>query len=79
VLPLLRARVGVLDAHLGDGHLGHVDSFFTPTEMLALAHEASFKEVQHVSAAILTERYCAGRTDCLRPPNNSEELLMATA
>ena len=25
VLPLLRARGGVLDAHLGDGHLGHVD------------------------------------------------------
>src|SRR5258708_15663830 len=25
VLPLLRARGGVLDAHLGDGHRGHVD------------------------------------------------------
>ncbi len=25
VLSLLRARGGVLDAHLGDGHLGHVD------------------------------------------------------
>src|SRR5262249_6353417 len=25
VLALLRARGGVLDAHLGDGHLGHVD------------------------------------------------------
>src|SRR5215472_6725295 len=25
VLPLLTARGGVLDAHLGDGHLGHVD------------------------------------------------------
>jgi hypothetical protein len=79
VLPLLRARVGVLDAHLGDGHLGHVDSFFTPTEMLALAREAGFKKVQHVSAAILTERYFAGRTDGLRPPNNSGELLVAIA
>jgi methyltransferase (TIGR00027 family) len=54
-------------------------SFFTPTEMLTLAREAGFKEVQHVSAAILTERYFAGRTDGLRPPNNSEELLVATA
>jgi methyltransferase (TIGR00027 family) len=54
-------------------------SFFTPTEMLTLAREAGFKEVQHVSAAMLTERYFAGRTDGLRPPNNSEELLVATA
>jgi methyltransferase (TIGR00027 family) len=54
-------------------------SFFTPTEMLTLAREAGFKEVQHVSAAMLAERYFAGRTDGLRPPNNSEELLVATA
>ncbi len=53
-------------------------SFFTPTEIMTLAREAGFKEVQHVSAAILTERYFAGRTDGLRPPNNSEELLVAT-
>jgi methyltransferase (TIGR00027 family) len=53
-------------------------SFFTPQEMLALAREAGFREVQHVSAATLTERYFAGRTDGLRPPNNSEELLVAT-
>jgi methyltransferase (TIGR00027 family) len=52
-------------------------SFFTPTEMLALAREAGFREVQHVSAATLTHRYFAGRTDGLRPPNNSEELLVA--
>src|SRR5882724_1121757 len=30
VLPLLRARGGVLDAHLGDGHLGHVDQGVHP-------------------------------------------------
>jgi methyltransferase (TIGR00027 family) len=53
-------------------------SFFTPTEMLALAREAGFREVQHVSAATLAQRYFAGRTDGLRPPNNSEELLVAT-
>ena len=53
-------------------------SFFTPTEMLALAREAGFKDVQHVSAVTLAQRYFAGRTDGLRPPSNSEELLVAT-
>jgi methyltransferase (TIGR00027 family) len=53
-------------------------SFFTPPEMLTLAREAGFRDVQHVSAATLAQRYFAGRTDGLRPPNNSEELLVAT-
>jgi O-methyltransferase involved in polyketide biosynthesis len=53
-------------------------SFFTPTEMLALAREAGFRDAQHVSAATLAQRYFAGRTDGLRPPNNSEELLVAS-
>lgn len=53
-------------------------SFFTPAEMLTLAREAGFKEVRHVSSASLAERYFTGRTDGLRPPNNSEELLVAT-
>jgi methyltransferase (TIGR00027 family) len=52
-------------------------SFFTPSEMLALAREAGFRDVRHVSAADLARRYFAGRTDDLRPPNNSEELLVA--
>ena len=54
-------------------------SFFTPTEMLAMAREAGFREAQHVSAAALAQRYFAERSDGLRPPNNSEELLVATA
>jgi methyltransferase (TIGR00027 family) len=53
-------------------------SFFTPTEMLTLAREAGFRDVRHVPAATLAQRYFAGRTDGLRPPNNSEELLVAT-
>jgi methyltransferase (TIGR00027 family) len=52
-------------------------SFFTPTEMLALAREAGFRETLHVSAAILAERYFAGRTDGFRPPKSGEELLVA--
>jgi methyltransferase (TIGR00027 family) len=54
-------------------------SSFTPAEMMALARDAGFRDVRHVSAADLAARYFAGRTDGLRPPNNSEELLIATA
>ena len=54
-------------------------SFFTPAEMLALARDAGFRKVEHVSAAMLAQRYFANRTDGLRPPNNSEELLVASA
>ena len=53
-------------------------SFFEPAELLDLAREAGFRQVQHVSAASLTERYFADRTDGLRPPNNGEEILLAT-
>jgi len=53
-------------------------SFFTPAEMLTLAREAGFRKLEHLSAATLAERYFAGRTDGLRPPNDSEELLVAT-
>jgi methyltransferase (TIGR00027 family) len=53
-------------------------SFFRPAEMLALAREAGFRDAQHVAAAVLAERYFAGRADGLRPPDNGEELLVAT-
>jgi methyltransferase (TIGR00027 family) len=53
-------------------------SFFTPEDMLTLARDSGFRDVRHVSAAALAQRYFAGRTDGLRPPNNSEELLVAT-
>jgi len=53
-------------------------SFFTPAEILALARDAGFRRTEHVSASDLTERYFAGRTDGLRPPNNTEELLVAS-
>ena len=53
-------------------------SFFTPAEMLSLARDAGFAEARHVSADMLADRYFSGRTDGLRPPSNSEELLVAT-
>ncbi len=52
-------------------------SFFPPAEILALARQAGFANVRHISAAALAERYFAGRADGLRPPNNSEEFLVA--
>jgi methyltransferase (TIGR00027 family) len=51
-------------------------SYFAPQEMLTLTREAGFKEVKHISASDLTQRYFAGRTDGLRP--GSEALLVAT-
>ena len=53
-------------------------SFFMPDEMLSLARDAGFRQVQHVSATALAQPYFAGRADGLRPPNNAEELLVAT-
>lgn len=52
-------------------------SFFTPAEMLALARECGWRDVRHVSANDLAQRYFADRTDGLRPPENAEELLVA--
>jgi methyltransferase (TIGR00027 family) len=53
-------------------------SIFTPSEMTTLARKAGFRDVQHVSAAALADRYFSGRSDGLRPPDNCEELLVAT-
>jgi methyltransferase (TIGR00027 family) len=53
-------------------------SFFTPAEILALAREVGFRDAQHVSASALAQRYFSGRSDGLRPPDNGEELLLAT-
>ena len=52
-------------------------SFFTPSQMTAVAHDAGFREARCVSAAELSQRYFAGRADRLRPPR-SEEILVAT-
>ncbi len=52
-------------------------SFFAAPEILALAREAGFVNVEHVSAVQLTRRYFAGRADGLRP-SSAEELLVAT-
>jgi len=53
-------------------------SFFTPSALLEMARDAGFREAKHVSTATLAERYFADRADGLRPPNNAEEILVAT-
>jgi methyltransferase (TIGR00027 family) len=50
-------------------------SYFAPDEMLALAREAGLPNASVISAADLTQRYFASRTDGLRP--GSESLLVA--
>jgi methyltransferase (TIGR00027 family) len=50
-------------------------SFFRPEEMLSLAREAGFREVQHIAGSSLAERYFAGRTDGLRPSSGEDYLL----
>jgi methyltransferase (TIGR00027 family) len=53
-------------------------SFFSPPEMLTLVRDAGcFREVRHVSAVSLAERYFAGRSDGLRP-SSAEALLVAS-
>jgi methyltransferase (TIGR00027 family) len=69
----LRARVE--EAALASGT--PFTSFFHPDELVALAREAGFRTVRHVTAAELTERYFSGRADGLRP-SNAEELIVAT-
>lgn len=52
-------------------------SYFKPEEIMTLARRAGFSAVEHVSAEALGERYFAGRADGLRPPRNTEEILLA--
>jgi methyltransferase (TIGR00027 family) len=53
-------------------------SFFKPTEMLALANDAGFREGTHVSTADLTQRYFADRADGLKP-THGESFLVAVS
>jgi len=53
-------------------------SFFAPQDILAMARRAGFKDAEHVSAALLNQRYFAGRTDGLRTSSGEELLVAAT-
>jgi methyltransferase (TIGR00027 family) len=53
-------------------------SFFTPAQMLALAREAGFTDVRHVSGSMLNGRYFAGRADGLRMSTGEDFLVAMT-
>ena len=52
-------------------------SFFAPRDLLAIAHQAGFRDTRHVPLSELAERYFADRTDGFRP-STGEDLLVAT-
>ena len=52
-------------------------SLYAPDEMLALARNAGFPRVEHVSSNELSARYFANRSDDLRP-SSGEDFLVAT-
>jgi methyltransferase (TIGR00027 family) len=52
-------------------------SLYAPDEMLDLAREAGFVQVEHVSSQVLAMRYFADRTDGLRP-STGEDFLLAS-
>lgn len=53
-------------------------SFFTPSQILALAREAGFKNIETISTGDLAKRYFAGRADKLSPASGEEFLLATT-
>ena len=53
-------------------------SFYTPTEMTALAREAGFRETRHLPLSDLAKQYFANRADGLRPSTGEDFLLGTT-
>jgi len=52
-------------------------SFFAPGEIMAMARDAGFRDVQHVPPTVLAQRYFANRSDGLRL-SSAEEFLVVT-
>ncbi len=53
-------------------------SFFTPEQMLELGRECGFRDVRHVPAAELAERYFAGVGDGAMPSRGEEVMVAGT-
>jgi len=53
-------------------------SFYAPREIAALARDAGFSDVRHVSGTALADRYFAGRADGLRPSTGEDFILAGT-
>lgn len=52
-------------------------SFFAPQEIVALARNSGFRQVEHFSYKDLDQCYFSGRTDGLRL-SSGEEIIVAT-
>jgi methyltransferase (TIGR00027 family) len=52
-------------------------SFFRPDDLVALARDCGFADVQHVAPATLKQRYFAGRSDGLAA-GSGEQIIVAT-
>jgi O-methyltransferase involved in polyketide biosynthesis len=53
-------------------------SLYPPDELLALATDAGFATVEHVSSDDLAARYFTGRRDGLRPSTGEDSLVATT-
>jgi hypothetical protein len=51
-------------------------SYFSPTEIIAFAHNARFKKTMHISRSNIIQRYFLNRADGL-VPSSGEEVLIA--
>jgi methyltransferase (TIGR00027 family) len=53
-------------------------SFFRPEDIVALAHECGFADVEHVAPATLKQRYFAGRADGLAAGSGEQIIVCRT-
>jgi O-methyltransferase involved in polyketide biosynthesis len=53
-------------------------SFYRPDEIVELARASGFRSAEHVSTAVLNERYFSGRTDGLQMSRGEEFLVAST-
>ncbi len=53
-------------------------SFFTPAEILKMAHKADLKNIETISSKDLTEKYFKNRTDNFCPASGEEFLIAST-
>jgi O-methyltransferase involved in polyketide biosynthesis len=53
-------------------------SFYSAEEMVAMAREAGFGTVRHISSRSISDRYFSGRADGLRPSSGEELILTHT-
>ena len=53
-------------------------SFFSPSEIIALAHQVGFQDVKHVSRTDIIQRYFSHRADGLAPSSGEEFLVAST-